>query len=94
MERKKLTAEEILEKLADLDYWKVVDHKLLKRFTFADFAESLIFVNRLGEIAEAGNHHPDIAFGWGYAEIFITTHDAGGITPKDFALAKEIDGLK
>ncbi len=94
MERKKLTAEEILEKLADLDYWKVVDHKLLKRFTFADFAESLIFVNRLGEIAEAGDHHPDITFGWGYAEIFITTHDAGGITPKDFALAKEIDGLK
>lgn len=94
MERKKLTAEEILEKLADLDYWKVVDHKLLKRFTFADFAESLIFVNRLGEIAEVADHHPDIAFGWGYAEIFITTHDAGGITPKDFALAKEIDGLK
>jgi 4a-hydroxytetrahydrobiopterin dehydratase len=94
VERKKLTAEEILEKLADLDYWKVVNDKLLKRFTFADFAESLIFVNKIGEIAEAGDHHPDIAFGWGYAEIFITTHDAGGITLRDFATAKKIDGLK
>jgi 4a-hydroxytetrahydrobiopterin dehydratase len=93
VERKKLNAEEILEKLADLDYWKAVNNKLLKRFAFANFAESLVFVNKIGEIAEKHDHHPDIKFGWGYAEIFITTHDAGGITLKDFALANEIDGL-
>jgi 4a-hydroxytetrahydrobiopterin dehydratase len=93
VERKKLTAEEILENLADLDHWKVADNNLFKRFTFANFAESLVFVNKIGEIAETHDHHPDITFGWGYAEIFTTTHDAGKITPKDFALAKEIDSL-
>jgi 4a-hydroxytetrahydrobiopterin dehydratase len=93
VEREKLNAEKILEKLADLNYWKVVNNKLLKRFTFVNFAESLAFVNKIGEIAETNDHHPDITFGWGYAEVFITTHDAGGITSKDFALAKEIDGL-
>ena len=93
MERKKLTAEEILSRLAELNYWKVVDGKLLKRFTFTNFAESLEFINKIGAIAETHDHHPDINFGWGYAEIFITTHDAGGITEKDFALAKEIDAV-
>lgn len=93
MEQTKLTAEEILSHLADLNYWKAVNGKLLKRFTFANFAESLVFVNKIGEIAETHDHHPDINFGWGYAEIYITTHDAGGITEKDFALAKEIDAV-
>mgnify|MGYP000959246701 CR=1 FL=1 len=94
MERVKLSAEEILANLAELNYWKVVDGKLLKRFTFPNFAESLAFVNKIGEIAETQDHHPDINFGWGYAEIFITTHDAGGITNKDFELAKKIDGIE
>jgi 4a-hydroxytetrahydrobiopterin dehydratase len=93
VERKKLSAEEILSNLAELDYWKVVNNKLLKRFQFANFVESLAFINKIGEIAETHDHHPDITFGWGYAEIFITTHDAGGLTEKDFTLAKEIDGV-
>ena len=93
MERKKLTAEEISVKLADLADWKVVENKIYKRFTFANFAESLIFINKIGEIAETKDHHPDITFGWGYAEIFITTHDAGGITISDIVVAKEIDAV-
>jgi 4a-hydroxytetrahydrobiopterin dehydratase len=93
VELKKLSAEEILSNLAELNYWKVINNKLLKRFQFANFAESLAFVNKVGEIAETHDHHPDINFGWGYAEIFITTHDTGGITVKDFALAKEIDSF-
>lgn len=93
MERKKLSAEEILTSLAELDYWKVIDSKLLKRFKFANFAESLNFINKVGEIAETHDHHPDINFGWGYAEIYLTTHDAGGITISDITVAKEIDTL-
>lgn len=93
MERKKLTDEEIEEKLGELDDWEVEDNQLKKHFEFENFAEALAFVNRAGEIAERRDHHPDIFFGWGYAEFFITTHDAGGITEFDFALAKEIDGL-
>lgn len=93
MERKKLSAEEISEKLNELDGWTAEDNNLKKRFSFTNFAESLHFVNKAGEIAERLDHHPDITFGWGYAEFAMTTHDRGGLTDFDFALAKEIDGI-
>lgn len=90
MERKKLSADEILFKLAEMEDWKVENGILSKRFEFANFAESLAFVNKVGEIAEKYDHHPDIYFGWGYAEINLTTHDRGGLTDFDFAIANEI----
>jgi 4a-hydroxytetrahydrobiopterin dehydratase len=93
MERRKLMPEEIETNLSGLKNWTVSNEKLSKKFEFANFAESLNFVNRVGEIAECQDHHPDILFGWGYAEFFITTHDAGGITARDFALAREIDEI-
>ncbi|HEX8249130.1 MAG TPA: 4a-hydroxytetrahydrobiopterin dehydratase [Pyrinomonadaceae bacterium] len=93
MERRKLSAEEIEANLSGLDDWTVTNEKLSKKFEFANFAESLSFVNKVGEIAERRDHHPDILFGWGYAEFFITTHDRGGITARDFELAKEIDAI-
>ena len=93
MERKKLSAEEIETRLPELADWRAANEKLAKRFEFADFAASLDFVVRVGAVAARLDHHPDVLFGWGYAEFFITTHDAGGITARDFQLAKEIDGL-
>ena len=93
MERKKLDAEEILNALAEIEDWKAEKDVLSKRFEFKNFAEALEFVNKVGEIAEKHDHHPDIYFGWGYAEINLTTHDRGGITDFDFAVAKEIEGL-
>ena len=93
MERKKLEAEEVEERLGSLNGWWSADGKLHKRFEFANFADSLAFVNRAGELAEAADHHPDIKLGWGYAEFEITTHDRGGITDFDFALAEQIEGL-
>ena len=93
MERKKLSVEEIENGLSQLNDWSAANEKLVKRFEFADFAASLEFVNGVGAVAERLDHHPDVLFGWGYAEFFITTHDAGGITAKDFHLAKEIDEL-
>lgn len=93
MTRKKLTAEKIAEKLGELKTWSAEEENLKKRFSFSNFAEALDFVNRVGAIAERRDHHPDIAFGWGYAELAITTHDAGGLTARDFALADEIDRL-
>lgn len=93
MERKKLDVNEIHEALKNLNDWQAENDKLKKRFSFSNFAESLAFVNRAGEIAERRDHHPDINFGWGYAEFSITTHDRGGLTHNDFALAKEIDRL-
>lgn len=93
MTRKKLSAEEIETALANLKGWRAEDARLKKRFEFTDFTESLAFVNQTGAIAERRNHHPDISFGWGYAEFSITTHDAGGLTHNDFELAKAIDNL-
>jgi 4a-hydroxytetrahydrobiopterin dehydratase len=91
--RKKLNPEEIRESLRNLTGWEIDGERLKKRFEFKNFAESLDFVNKAGEIAERRDHHPDIYFGWGYAEFFITTHDAGGLTHNDFDLAKEMDLL-
>ncbi len=93
MERKKLSPDEITERLSGINGWTENGGKLIKRFTFENFAESLEFVNRAGALAEAADHHPDIRLGWGYAEFEITTHDRGGITEFDFALARQIDGI-
>jgi len=79
-----------LEKLPE---WGVDGKVLTRRFEFANFADSLSFVNKVGAIAEEADHHPDIYFGWGYAEINLTTHDRGGITDLDFEVAEKIAGI-
>ncbi len=93
MARKKLSAEEIAERVSELETWVTEDIFLKKRFNFGNFAEALDFVNKAGAIAERLDHHPDITFGWGYAEFSITTHDTGGLTHNDFDLAKEIEEI-
>jgi 4a-hydroxytetrahydrobiopterin dehydratase len=93
MERKLLTADEIAVGLSKNTGWAVDGKLLRRRFEFADFAASLSFVNRVGEIAEELDHHPDITFGWGYADIATTTHDRGGITALDLTLAARINQL-
>jgi 4a-hydroxytetrahydrobiopterin dehydratase len=93
MDRVKLTAVEVEERVALLRGWRAEDDSLRRRFAFKNFADSLDFVNKVGTIAEAADHHPDIAFGWGYAEIAFTTHDRGGITDVDFAMAEEVNLL-
>jgi len=89
-----MTEGEIAEALTGLNGWIAENKKLSRRFEFEDFASALAFVNTAGEFAEATDHHPDIKFGWGYAEFAITTHDRGGITDVDVALAKKIDSIK
>ena len=93
MARKKMSVEEIENARANLNDWNVENAQLKKRFQFKNFADALAFVNQVGAVAERRDHHPDIFFGWGYAEFSITTHDAGGLTHNDFDLAKEIDDL-
>ncbi len=93
MARKKLSESEIETTLKSLNDWKIKNVNLEKRFEFTNFADALKFVNRVGAIAEAADHHPDITFGWGYADFSITTHDTGGLTENDFALARKIDGI-
>jgi 4a-hydroxytetrahydrobiopterin dehydratase len=89
-----LTTAEIRPLAAQLPDWRVVDdHHLQRTYEFADFRESLGFVNRIGELAEDQGHHPDICFGWGKADVTIWTHKIDGLTESDFVLAAKIDKL-
>jgi 4a-hydroxytetrahydrobiopterin dehydratase len=89
-----LEGEEIAKLLKELEGWEVVnEHHLKKSYKFGDFREALAFVNRVGELAEQQGHHPDICFGWGQAEISISTHKINGLTESDFILAAKIDEL-
>jgi 4a-hydroxytetrahydrobiopterin dehydratase len=65
--------------------------ELTRTFTFADFRAALGFVNRVGELAEAAGHHPDIDIRYNKVRLGLVTHDSGGITAKDFDLAGKID---
>lgn len=84
---------EELEKLkAHVSGWEVVDgHHLTKSYKFKDFREALNFVNRIGEIAEAEGHHPDIYLSWGKVDVKTWTHKIDGLTESDFILAAKID---
>ena len=93
MERRILNEDELSAALDALDGWAADGKMLRRRYEFDNFAASLAFVNRVGELAEAADHHPDITFGWGYCEIALTTHDRGGITDVDIALATQISDL-
>ena len=81
-----------------VDGWDIIKNEkkifyLYKKYQFKDFLESQIFINKVGEISENEGHHPDISFGWGYAEIKITTHAIEGLSENDFILAAKIDQL-
>ena len=87
--------DEYLKYLAD---WNVLinDKKafyLSKIYKFTNFEESLNFINKISNIAEEENHHPDLKFGWGYVEINIFTHAINGLSLSDFILASKIDFL-
>lgn len=88
--------QEIKEFLDELGpEWEVIEeHHLRKRYEFKNFLEAQAFVTRVGSLAEAQGHHPDICFGWGYAEIKIWTHKIDGLSESDFILAAKIDTLQ
>jgi 4a-hydroxytetrahydrobiopterin dehydratase len=73
--------------------WSDVDGALQREFTFPDFASALAFVNRVGELAEVEDHHPDISLGWGRVTIRWWTHSAGGVTERDRELAERSAAL-
>ena len=73
--------------------WIERDKALHREVKTPDFVSAFSLVAALTPIAEKANHHPDLELGWGYVRVKLTTHDAGGVTEKDHALAKEIDRL-
>lgn len=90
---RKLTEEEIAEQLKSLPKWAIKEDILSRTFTFADFVASMRFVNSIAEAAEKANHHPDIDIRYSKVTLGLITHDAGGLTKNDFALAGEADKL-
>ena len=93
-----LSEVEVQERLADLDGWDLAagdgQPSIEREFAFADFAAALAFVNRVGELAEAAGHHPDILLhGWNKVRLTLSTHSQAGLTEADFGLAGQIDGL-
>jgi 4a-hydroxytetrahydrobiopterin dehydratase len=91
-----LLAEKDLARLAgELDGgWQVVgERQLEKEYRFKDFREALDFTNKVGELAEAQGHHPDIFLAWGTVKLTIWTHKINGLTESDFVLAAKADRL-
>lgn len=78
-----------------LDGWTLSEDgkSIQKSFERRDFSEALALTNRIGALAEAENHHPDIALSWGKVGITLSTHSEGGVTEKDLSLAEKINAL-
>ena len=76
--------------------WMLIDdaHLLIKEFQFKNFKDALSFANKVGEIAEAEEHHPDLSVGWGRVSVELTTHAIDGLSENDFIVAAKIDEIK
>jgi 4a-hydroxytetrahydrobiopterin dehydratase len=86
-----LTPKEVDVRLTTLPDWKIENGELVRIFQFKDFLASLAFVNRVGDLAEHAGHHPDIDIRYNKVRLALITHDAGGLTAKDFDLAAQAD---
>ena len=89
----KLKATEIRRALASRPEWKKSGNTITRTYQFKDFPAAIRFVNRVARVAEKAWHHPDIDIRWNKVTVALTTHDAGGLTSKDFKLAKQFDVL-
>jgi len=89
-----LPAEDIARRLSSRPGWNLEGGALVRNYEHADFTGSIAFVNAVAEVANALNHHPDIAISWNSVTIRSTSHHAGGITDRAFALAERIDTLR
>jgi len=85
-----LTSEAIDHGLTGLPDWHLENGALARSFSFTDFREAMSFVNSVAAIAERAGHHPDIDIRYNKVQLALSSHDAGGITEKDFSLAAEI----
>ena len=89
----RLSVTEIQEKLSALNEWEFKDNTIRKTFTFETYMESIGFINRLAEIAEEANHHPDMLVGWCRIDVAFTSHDQGGVTLACIEMAKKAESV-
>lgn len=82
----------IAAKLAGLSGWRRKGRAIERTWTFDTFVEAVAFMNRVFALAEAANHHPDLTNSWTTVRLRFTTHDAGGLTDRDFRMAAKVSG--
>lgn len=87
------TVAEAQKRVASLPDWQIESGELTRTFAFKDFVAALGFVNRVGQAAEAAGHHPDIDIRYNKVRLTLVSHDAGGLTEKDFDLAGKANDL-
>jgi 4a-hydroxytetrahydrobiopterin dehydratase len=88
-----LNSDQIEQKLADTDHWKLNNDRISRLVNFNNFKEVMEFVNKVADEAEKMDHHPDMNISYNKVELTLTTHSEGGLTEKDFILAKKINQL-
>ncbi len=93
MHAEKLSPTVVEQKLAELADWELKQHKLYRHFVFDNFIAAFGFMSQVALLAEAMNHHPEWSNVYKHVDIFLTTHDAGGISERDFTLAERINRL-
>ena len=89
----RLSENEIQEKLSSLNGWEYKENAIHKTFTFDAYMVSITFINRLAEIAEEANHHPDMIVGWCKIDIAFTSHDQGGVTAACLEMAQKAESV-
>lgn len=89
----KLSESEVQNKLKNLPGWTLENGEITRSFKLGSFPAALVFVSAVGHLAESANHHPDILIKYKNVKLSLVTHDAGGLTDKDFALATRINDL-
>ena len=89
----KLNAKQIKSALASVPDWKKAGDTIKRTYQFKDFPAAIKYVNAVARLAEKAWHHPDIDIRWNKVTLTLTTHDAGGLTAKDFDLAKKFDAI-
>jgi 4a-hydroxytetrahydrobiopterin dehydratase len=88
-----LGKDEVQERLSSLPEWKEQQGEIVRQLEFSDFVAAVDFVNSVAAKAEAAGHHPDIDIRYNRVRLALVSHDAGGLTQRDFDLAAAIDGL-
>ena len=88
----RLTDDQARERAAALDGWEFRGKDIRKQYRFGGFKEAMAFVNRVAALAEEVDHHPDFLVEYDRVTLTLTSHDSGGLTERDFRLARKIDG--
>ena len=89
----KLDQSQITAAMENVPEWTLSGNEISREWKFDDFADAMVFVNRVAELAETANHHPDIDIRYNRVSLALSSHDAGGLTKRDFKLAQQIDEI-